>query len=259
MSSDQQHPSPQSSYGGSPGIPQNSSNGTNAYGSSSQPTNTGFPPANANNSASASAAAAAAKASFNVKTSKQILPFENEALRLKQKCKDLTQRIQDVEHNNEIRAVLVSRLRQTIKGLRFEYGILLEALERKANDGAIPGLDKLTPENLDPSDLEGLSLSEITHLLSTTPLEVAKANEKLLPKVCLDLDVSTAQTQSQNQQASISSQVSGADNANDAATTTGSKRKRGSNKVKKIKDPNLPKRPTNAYLIFCEMNKERLR
>ncbi|GMG40612.1 unnamed protein product [Ambrosiozyma monospora] len=162
MSSDQQHPSPQSSYGGSPGVPQNNSNGGNAYGSSSQPTNTNFPQTNANTPASVSAAAAAAaaasKASFNVKTSKQILPFENEALRLKQKCKDLTQRIQDVEHNNEIRAVLVSRLRQTIKGLRFEYGILLEALERKANDGAIPGLDKLTPENLDPSDLEGFLL-----------------------------------------------------------------------------------------------------
>lgn len=28
---------------------------------------------------------------------------------------------------------------------------------------------------------------------------------------------------------------------------------------KKIRDPNLPKRPTNAYLIFCESEKERIK
>lgn len=29
--------------------------------------------------------------------------------------------------------------------------------------------------------------------------------------------------------------------------------------TKKIRDPNLPKRPTNAYLIFCELEKERIK
>ncbi|SCU85149.1 LANO_0C03466g1_1 [Lachancea nothofagi CBS 11611] len=33
-----------------------------------------------------------------------------------------------------------------------------------------------------------------------------------------------------------------------------SKRKKG-----KERDPNLPKRPTNAYLLFCEMNKESMK
>ena len=27
----------------------------------------------------------------------------------------------------------------------------------------------------------------------------------------------------------------------------------------KERDPNMPKRPTNAYLLYCEMNKERIR
>ncbi|EGW31358.1 uncharacterized protein SPAPADRAFT_141112 [Spathaspora passalidarum NRRL Y-27907] len=30
-------------------------------------------------------------------------------------------------------------------------------------------------------------------------------------------------------------------------------------KVAKVRDPDLPKRPTNAYLIFCEMEKERIK
>lgn len=33
----------------------------------------------------------------------------------------------------------------------------------------------------------------------------------------------------------------------------------GPNRVQKIRDPDLPKRPTNAYLIFCEMEKERIK
>lgn len=37
--------------------------------------------------------------------------------------------------------------------------------------------------------------------------------------------------------------------------------KKSKNKRQKAKhrDPNMPKRPTNAYLIFCEMNKEKMR
>ncbi|AMD21276.1 HEL004Cp [Eremothecium sinecaudum] len=30
-------------------------------------------------------------------------------------------------------------------------------------------------------------------------------------------------------------------------------------RAKEKRDPNLPKRPTNAYLLFCEMNKEKIR
>lgn len=30
-------------------------------------------------------------------------------------------------------------------------------------------------------------------------------------------------------------------------------------KLKEKRDPNLPKRPTNAYLLFCEMNKEKIK
>lgn len=30
-------------------------------------------------------------------------------------------------------------------------------------------------------------------------------------------------------------------------------------KIQKVRDPDLPKRPTNAYLIFCDMEKERIK
>ncbi|CCC67569.1 hypothetical protein NCAS_0A10110 [Naumovozyma castellii] len=41
--------------------------------------------------------------------------------------------------------------------------------------------------------------------------------------------------------------------------TAAAKKRRNRNKVNKLRDPNLPKRPTNAYLIFCELNKEDVR
>lgn len=33
----------------------------------------------------------------------------------------------------------------------------------------------------------------------------------------------------------------------------------GSARAQRVRDPDLPKRPTNAYLIFCEMEKERIK
>lgn len=37
------------------------------------------------------------------------------------------------------------------------------------------------------------------------------------------------------------------------------KKAKGKRRKAKDRDPNMPKRPTNAYLLFCEMNKEKMR
>ncbi|GMG24588.1 unnamed protein product [Ambrosiozyma monospora] len=236
-------------------------------------------------SAPSSSSSSTTRSSVGVKTSKQIFPFENEALRLKQKCKDLSQKITDLEGSNELQTLLVSRLRQAIKRLRFEYTILMESLEKKSIEGPIPNIGKITADNLDPSDLQGLSLDDITKLLTTTPYEIAKANELLLPYIQdeLELDPVNIQRQQQLQRESQNTNVSCSDNvplasANSSpevfkmatmkASTGDNKRKKRGNgssqssksKLKKQpKDPNLPKKPTNAYLVFCEQNKARLK
>lgn len=60
-------------------------------------------------------------------------------------------------------------------------------------------------------------------------------------------------------------------NSTDTETTRNSLNKKGkrtrrflgnaapSAKIQRLRDPDLPKRPTNAYLIFCEMEKEKIR
>ncbi|ODV82770.1 hypothetical protein CANARDRAFT_180910, partial [[Candida] arabinofermentans NRRL YB-2248] len=148
---------------------------------------------------------------------------------LKQKCKDLKQKIIDVEGENEVTSIAVSRAKQAIKRLRFEYALLLESLEKKAADLSIPNIDKLTAEDIDAADIESIQLSDITHLLTKTPLSIAKVS----------MPVSTT--------------------AGPATT----KRKRGGNanslKKQRMKDPDIPKRPTNAYLIFCEHEKNKVR
>ncbi|GME89283.1 unnamed protein product [Ambrosiozyma monospora] len=221
-----------------------------------------------------SSSASTTRSSVGVKTSKQIFPFENEALRLKQKCKDLSQKITDLEGSNELQSLLVSRLRQAIKRLRFEYTILMESLEKRSMDGPVPNIGKITADNLDPSDLQGLSLIDITKLLTTTPFEIAKANDVLLPYIQDELDPVIVQRQ---QSASIDSDNVPLTSLNSSpskiATTTklsggDNKRKRGggngsgsqsSKSKKQSKDPNLPKKPANAYLVFCERNKAQLK
>ncbi|KAG7867150.1 hypothetical protein KL918_002589 [Ogataea parapolymorpha] len=132
----------------------------------------------------------------------------------------------DVRHStNEATAVAVSRSKQAVERLRYEYALLLEALGRKADEVSIPNVGKLTADDLDGDEIDSLRLADITHLLTKTPFSLAKNGFS----------------------ASVGSLVA--------------KKKRGANTLKKqrLKDPTIPKRPTNAYLIFCEMEKERVK
>ncbi|AWU74969.1 uncharacterized protein C5L36_0B02310 [Pichia kudriavzevii] len=188
------------------------------------------------------------------KGTRSITPHETEALRLKQKCKDLKQKIVDIETQNQIRAIGVSRAKDSISRLRFEYSLLLESLEKKNATLPFPDLKNFKPEDIDAETVSSLSLTDVTNLLSTTPLALANI-KRFLPNALGDL-ISERQQQYINQAASSDQQ---------APSTSRTRRKRGTpngssaSSRKRIRDPREPKRPTNAYLFFCDSERERVK
>lgn len=61
-----------------------------------------------------------------------ILTIFFKEVRFKQKCKELRKRVLEIEENNEIATIALSRTQATIRRLRLEYAILLERLEDRA-------------------------------------------------------------------------------------------------------------------------------
>lgn len=183
---------------------------------------------------------------------KQILPFDSEALRLKQKCKDLKQKIADLEAQNQVRAIGVSRIKDSISRSRFEYSLLLELLEKKASILPIPDLKSLDPGDIDTDSVENLRTEDITNLLLHTPLELLDLKKKF-PNALGDLLFERQKQYIKTQKATTETQ------------TKQTRRKRGTangvtgNSRKRVRDPREPKRPTNAYLFFCDSEREKIK
>lgn len=135
----------------------------------------------------------------------------------------MKKRITEVEESNEVATLALSRSKMAIRRLRLEYAVLLERLEQRAimiPDGNTELEDMSPPPS--PTILD--------ESLNTTN---AKLTRNGLSK-------------------------RGGKKAKGVSNTTGNS---GSNnsRTQRIRDPDLPKRPTNAYLIFCEMEKERIK
>ncbi|CUM47155.1 unnamed protein product [Debaryomyces tyrocola] len=148
---------------------------------------------------------------------------ESEEQKFKQKCKELKKRITEVEESNEVATLALSRTKMTIRRLRLEYAVLLERLEQRAimiPDGNTELEDMSPPPS--PTILD--------ESLNTTN---AKLTRNGLSK-------------------------RGGKKAKGVSNTAGNSGNNNS-RTQRIRDPDLPKRPTNAYLIFCEMEKERIK
>ncbi|CAK7916116.1 hypothetical protein CAAN1_22S00254 [[Candida] anglica] len=145
---------------------------------------------------------------------------ESEEQRFKQKCKELKKRINEVEESNEIATLALSRTKTAIRRLRLEYAILLERLEERAIVPAFDGEDMQFPPT--PIVLD----ESLTNNSKSVKGGAAKKNGRKI-------------------------------GGRSGSTLSGSNATTG--KTGKIRDPDLPKRPTNAYLIFCEMEKDRIR
>ncbi|TID28921.1 hypothetical protein CANINC_002189 [Pichia inconspicua] len=186
------------------------------------------------------------------KVLKQIIPYETEALRLKQKCKDLKQKIADLEAQNQVRAIGVSRVKDSISRSRFEYSLLLELLEKRSSTLPIPDLKNLNAKDFDVKSVESLKTEDITNLLSSTPLEMLDV-KKLFPNTLGDLLLERQKQFVKSKQAAIEDRGKTHRRKRGALNTvSGSSRKR-------VRDPREPKRPTNAYLFFCDSERERVK
>lgn len=143
--------------------------------------------------------------------------------KFKQKCKELKKRITEVEENNEVATLALSRTKMAIRRLRLEYAVLLERLENRAimiPDGNYEQEDMSPPPSPTILD-ESLNTSN------------AKLTRNGLSK-------------------------RGGKKTKGVSSTTGNSGN-SNGRTQRIRDPDLPKRPTNAYLIFCEMEKERIK
>ncbi|KAI5953251.1 NHP10 [Candida jiufengensis] len=161
---------------------------------------------------------------------------ESEEERFKQKCKELQKRIKEVEESNEIATIAYSRTQSTIRRLRLEYAILIERLEDRANylpDGIIHFEEMAgppTPNILDDSIVKNSKNGTSGQINNSINSGTSNSNKKSNKK---------------SSKSSSSSSTNQSTNSN--------------NQNSKNRDPDLPKRPTNAYLLFCEQEKERLK
>ena len=148
----------------------------------------------------------------------EILTFTEQ--KFKQKCKELKKRILEVEGNNEIATLALSRTKAAIRRARLEYAILIERLE----DRAI-----LIPDGINA--FEEMASPPVPSVLDES---ISSSGSKLARNGLMKKATKRTKT----------------------STTTN-----GNPVVKSLKtrDPDLPKKPTNAYLRFCEMEKERIK
>ena len=162
--------------------------------------------------------------------------------RFKQKCKELKKRVLEVEESNEIATIALSRTLASIRRLRLEYSILLERLEDRA---------KQIPDGI-------VSFEEMACPPTPTILDDSLIKSKMDLKGSKSKSKTTGSGSGSGSGANASgSGGSGGGSGNgsggspsDVASTTMGKQK--------ARDPDLPKRPTNAYLIFCELKRKEL-
>lgn len=143
--------------------------------------------------------------------------------RFKQKCRELKKRITEVEESNDVATLALTRTNAVIRRLRLEYAILLERLEERATN---PAFD---PEDMSPPP----SPKILDESLNSSNVKLNKGG-------------SGVKRGSRKAGGRAGSSVAGSNGSSGASS-------------KPARDPNLPKRPTNAYLIFCDMEKDRIR
>ncbi|ODQ64048.1 hypothetical protein NADFUDRAFT_43684 [Nadsonia fulvescens var. elongata DSM 6958] len=178
----------------------------------------------------------------------QVVPavLETEEMKYKQKCKELKRRIREIEDTNESAAINISRTKRAIKRLRLERAFILEKLEERTflkvddSDGtpSPPGspiqhsLLKFCNGDLSiPDTLPGSTSADAS---STTGLLSNIKERKGGKRDTEELGIATSQQP--------------------VATATA----RGKRNIPP-RDPNMPKRPQNAYIIFCDLERDRVR
>lgn len=169
-----------------------------------------------------------------------------------QKCRELRSTINEIEQYNELLGLSIVRTRRDIKRLILEKCLLKERLEEKT-------IFKIQESDGEESALEldnGFSGRKKTggsgDTSYSTDLEESKASRLLVTPVKRLNTFTSKKSSTSNGQREES-----AEPYDDDDPVTPSSCGISSNKSRKqpTRDPNLPKRPQNAYIIFCDMEK----
>ncbi|KAG5356267.1 Non-histone protein 10 [Yarrowia sp. B02] len=163
---------------------------------------------------------------------------KSQETKYRQKCKDLKRRIQEIEDFNEATALNLARTKRAIIRVRLERELLMEKLEDLAK-GAEGGSDSTDEEEVGLSDLQRALL----HRANDAPSARVVSNNK------------ASQAGTAAALAAIASVQGKGPAADDEENGDGSE----SPKKRVVRNPDMPKRPQNAYIIFCEREKEGVR
>lgn len=144
----------------------------------------------------------------------------------------MKRRISEIEQSNEIASLAIYRTKANIRRLRLEHAILIERLEQRALEF--------------PEDEEELLLMNEDIPIPPTPTLLTDSLSAQVPKLSRN-----GVTKGAVKKGMKGVKLKDAENGSSGVTFTV--------KTPKVRDPDLPKRPTNAYLIFCELEKERVR
>lgn len=155
--------------------------------------------------------------------------------------------VSQLQEANEVLALGIQRTKLSIKRLRLEYGILLERLEDRIEK--IPGQTYENPLPTLLSYQKELENSNKVH----KPIRKGKSKSNLN-----NSHSHSSGTHSNSSNHGNNNGLNNNNNNNNNTTSTGKVSKTKSQKTKE-RDPNLPKRPTNAYLLFCEETKEQIK
>lgn len=176
----------------------------------------------------------------------------SEEAKYKKKCRDLKRRISEIETGNESLVTKLARTKRFIQRVRLERAFLLEKLE-DSNPKRVSGSDgspspppspSLEQYSLDPANTLGESMG------SPDP-----SRRSMSPPFSRQ-HTPTHETPSYGDMSAISH--TSAARKGGAATGRASPVPQAK-KVKVPKDPNAPKRPKNAFLLFCEIERDSVR
>lgn len=177
----------------------------------------------------------------------------SEETKYRKKCRDLKRRINEVEASNEALVTKLARTKRFIRRARLERALLLENLEDQAprdlqgSDGSPtpPASPSLEAYSLDPANmpLEG-GLSPDPSRLSASP---GRSRQH------------TPTHETQNYSAISHSSALHLSNHKDRKGSPAPSGSAAAKKIKPPKDPNAPKRPKNAFLLFCEIERDSVR
>ncbi|KAJ1951431.1 non-histone protein [Linderina macrospora] len=149
----------------------------------------------------------------------------------KYRCRDLKRQLEELEEYNEVLAVKLYRSQKRLRRMKIERNLLLERLDRtrrfsdSASDSDVPLKDSFPRAQISDNDAP-----------DPQPRTAAAGRSRRRQNPASS--VATPQQQTPSHSSSVDPS---------AAATTTTTRKSTTNK-----DPNAPKRPANAFVLFCQ-------